>query len=185
VKARLSLLVATAALAALVLAPASQAQAPTKQLTQKVALSGTTKSGKSFKGTYTIDRFTRARSGRYAGKLVSVGTVRGTSGGKRYAKRGVVMPASLTKPATAAQNLPPLPNACQILNLQLGPINLNLLGLVIRTNAINVRIDAQRGPGNLLGNLLCGITGALDPGNATLSQLAAALNAILALVPRQ
>jgi hypothetical protein len=167
------------------MAPASQAQTPTKQLTQKVALSGTAKSGKSFKGTYTITRFTRAHSGRYAGKMVAVGTVRGTSGGKRYAKKGVVMPAKLTKPASSAQNLPNLPNACQILNLQLGPINLNLLGLVVRTNAINVRIDAQRGPGNLLGNLLCGITGALDPATNPLSQLTAALNAILALVPRQ
>jgi hypothetical protein len=55
----------------------------------------------------------------------------------------------------------------------------------VRTNAINVRIDAQRGPGNLLGNLLCGITGALDPATNPLSQLTAALNAILALVPRQ
>ena len=183
-RARLSLLVAIAALGALIFAPASQAQTPTKQLTQKVALTGTTKSGKSFKGTYSIDRFTRARSGRYAGKLVAVGTVRGSSGGKRYAKKGVVVPAKLTAPATTAQ-LPDLPNSCRILNLRLGPINLNLLGLVIRTNVINVRIDAQRGPGNLLGNLLCGITGALDPRNNTLGQLAAALNAILALVPRQ
>ena len=183
-KARLGLMAALAALAALALAPASQAQA-TKPLTKKLALSGATKSGKSFKGTYTIDRFTRARSGRYAGRLVAVGTVRGTSGGKRYARRGVVIPAKLTDPASSAQALPDLPNACRILNLQLGPINLNLLGLVVRTNAIQVRIDAQRGPGNLLGNLLCGITGALDPGNNTLGQLAAALNAILALVPRQ
>jgi hypothetical protein len=55
--------------------------------------------------------------------------------------------AAVSKPAAAA--LPPIPNACDILNLRLGPVNLDLLGLVVRTN-----------------------------------QLASALNAILALVPR-
>jgi hypothetical protein len=88
--------------------------------------------------------------------------------------------------ATTSQ-LPNLPNACQVLNLVLGPINLNLLGLVVRTNQINVRIDAQRGAGNLLGNLLCGITGILDPAalaGSPLGQIAALLNSLLALAPR-
>src|SRR5919112_1437024 len=90
--------------------------------------------------------------------------------------------------AKAAQ-VPPIPGACQILNLVLGPINLNLLGLVVRTNQINLRIDAVPGAGNLLGNLLCAITGILNPTGAlgqltgAINQLTAALNAILALVP--
>jgi hypothetical protein len=181
-KARLSLLVAIAALAALVAAPASQAQTPTKRLTQKVALTGATKSGKSFKGSYTIQRFTRSSSG----KLVAVGTVRGRLGGHSVTKRNVAVPAALTKAAQTAQQIPqPIPGACQVLVLDLRPITLNLLGLVVRTSRIVVRIDAVPGPGNLLGNLLCGITGILDPGNASTRQLAAALNALLALVPRQ
>jgi acyl-CoA reductase-like NAD-dependent aldehyde dehydrogenase len=50
-----------------------------------------------------------------------------------------------------------------------------------------VLIEAVPGAGNLLGNLLCGITGILDPQAATPlspSQLAQILNALLALVPR-
>ena len=39
------------------------------------------------------------------------------------------------------------------------------------------------GAGNLLGNLLCAITGLLDPQAASASNLGSALNAILALVP--
>ena len=102
--------------------------------------------------------------------------------------------ANATAPAKAAQvpplPLPPLPagNACSILSLDLGPINLNLLGLVVRTNQIQLRIDAVQGPGNLLGNLLCGITGILNPSgtlaNTPLGQLAQILNALLALSPR-
>jgi hypothetical protein len=72
------------------------------------------------------------------------------------------MPAKVSKLPSAAQ-LPDIPNSCEVLDLVLGPINLNLLGLVVRTNRINVRIDAVPGPGNLLGNLLCAITGLLDP----------------------
>jgi hypothetical protein len=179
-KARLGFALTAAVLAALLVAPASQAQTPTKQLTQKVALNGATKSGKKFKGSYTIDRFARSKSG----KLVAVGTVRGRLAGRSVRKSNVKVPARLVKPATAAQ-IPPTPGACQILNLTLQPIDLNLLGLRVRTSRIDVRIEGVRGPGNLLGNLLCGITGILDPNTASTRQLAAALNAILALVPRQ
>jgi hypothetical protein len=112
-----------------------------------------------------------------------VGTLRGRLGQRRVAASNVRMPAVLTAPASSAQ-VPPIPGACEILNLRLGPINLDLLGLVVRTNRINLRIDAVPGPGNLLGNLLCAITGLLDPQATAARQLAPALNAILALVPR-
>ena len=173
---------------------ASAAQEPAETpLTKKVALTGT----KGFKGTYTIDRFTTRN-----GKMVAVGNIRGTmrKGGKtrRVAKNGVIMPASVAGagPATSAKAsqdpLPPLPpgRACQVLALDLGPINLNLLGLVVRTNEIQLRIDAVQGPNNLLGNLLCAITGLLNPTGAlgqltgAINQLTAALNALLALVPQ-
>jgi hypothetical protein len=182
-KARLSFIATLTAFGALLLAPAADA-ATAAPMTKVVKVSGATEGGKRFTGKYTIDRFTRARSGRYAGKLVSVGTLRGRLGGSRVTRRNVVMPAQLSAAGQSAQ-LPPLPNSCQVLNLVLGPINLNLLGLVVRTNQINLRIDAQRGPGNLLGNLLCAITGLLDPQAASASQLGSALNAVLALVPRQ
>jgi hypothetical protein len=179
-KARTSFAVAAALMAVLVAAPASQAQTPTKRLTQKVALKGATAGGKSFKGSYTIARFARSSSG----KLVAVGTVRGRVGGRSVVRRNVKMPARLTKPASAAQIPQPIPGACQILVLDLRPITLNLLGLVVRTSRIVVRIDAVPGAGNLLGNLLCGLTGILDPATASTRQQAAALNAVLALVPR-
>ena len=54
--------------------------------------------------------------------------------------------------------------ACPILNLELGPIHLDLLGLVVDTSEICLAITAEPGPGNLLGNLLCGIAGLLDGG---------------------
>jgi hypothetical protein len=163
-------------------------------LSKTVNLTG----NKSFKGTYTIDRFTTRN-----GKLVAVGKVRGTlrKGGKtrRVSKNAVIMPASvagagpatLPVPPARASQLPNIPTACEILNLTLGPITLDLLGLVVRTNQINVRIDAVPGGGNLLGNLLCAVTNLLNPTSAlgqltgAINNLAAALNALLALVPQR
>ncbi len=53
---------------------------------------------------------------------------------------------------------------CPILDLALGPINLDLLGLNVVTSEICLRITAEPGDGNLLGNLLCGVAGLLDDG---------------------
>jgi hypothetical protein len=55
-------------------------------------------------------------------------------------------------------------DTCPILNLSLGPINLDLLGLFVQTSPICLSITAQRGHGNLLGNLLCGIANLLNRG---------------------
>jgi hypothetical protein len=52
----------------------------------------------------------------------------------------------------------------------------------VRTNRINLRIDAVPGAGNLLGNLLCAVTNLLNPSTATPAQLSRVLNALLALV---
>jgi hypothetical protein len=53
---------------------------------------------------------------------------------------------------------------CPILDLALGPIELNLLGLVVETSPICLEIVADPGPGNLLGNLLCAVAHLLDDG---------------------
>jgi hypothetical protein len=169
---------------------ASAAQQPAETpLTQTVKVTGT----KGFKGTFAIDRFATRN-----GKMVAIGTLKGTvrknGKTKRLKARTVRLPASALGAGDGsgakASQVPPIPGACQVLNLVLGPINLNLLGLVVRTNQINLRIDAVPGAGNLLGNLLCSITnllnpdGALGPLTGAINQLTAALNAILALVPQ-
>ena len=45
-------------------------------------------------------------------------------------------------------------HGCDILNLELGAINVDLLGLVIDLSQVNLDIVAEPGAGNLLGNLL-------------------------------
>jgi hypothetical protein len=86
--------------------------------------------------------------------------------------------------ATAATDLvttQQVPTDCPILHLELGPIDLNLLGLRVLTSEICLDIGANEGPGNLLGNLLCGLTGLLDNlGTAgVIGQVTGVLNQLL------
>jgi hypothetical protein len=57
------------------------------------------------------------------------------------------------------------PNAVTpILDLKVGAIHLDLLGLNVDTSDICLKITAESGPGNLLGNLLGGVAHLLDQG---------------------
>jgi hypothetical protein len=141
-----------------------------------VPITGTNK-GKDFKGTFKINRFEKRGNALYA-----VGTLRGTLKHRHVTRRGVAIPASVTQ-SSGAQ----IARTCDILHLTLGPLDLHLLGLNVHLNQVVLDITATTGQGNLLGNLLCAITGALDPGTldqltGQLQQLAAVLNAILAIL---
>ena len=57
---------------------------------------------------------------------------------------------------------PPEPDGCPILHLELGPLDLNVLGLRVQLNQVVLDITAIPGPGNLLGNVLCAVAGLLD-----------------------
>jgi hypothetical protein len=75
--------------------------------------------------------------------------------------------------------------SCAILHLELGPLNLTLLGLEVLLDncaggAVTVDITAETGRGNLLGNLLCGLLG--DGLIGLGSTLQAILNQILGLL---
>jgi len=70
---------------------------------------------------------------------------------------------------------------CSVLHLELGPINLALLGLFVDTSPICLNVTALPGEG-LLGDLLCGLAGGplsiLDQGDL-LDELTGLLNGVL------
>lgn len=109
------------------------------------------------------------------GQLVAQGTIAGNI----LDAAGNVIQAI---PATATTLLVSSASAsCPILSLTLGPLHLNVLGLVIDLNQVNLNITAQPGAGNLLGNLLCSVANLLNGGGA-LSQIAGLLNQILGIL---
>ena len=136
-------------------------------------------------GTFTPKRFAIPTSGPNAGKLMAVGKVRATltraTGkvvGTDTAKVHIpVMTANGSPLPTSARAL----GSCDILNLVLGPLDLDLLGLQVHLDKVVLNIVAQSGAGNLLGNLLCAVAGLLD-NTGVLTQIQQILNSILAIL---
>jgi hypothetical protein len=83
---------------------------------------------------------------------------------------------------TVALPVVPSQAGCQILDLVLGPLDLDLLGLVVHLDRVHLNITAEPGPGNLLGNLLCAVANLLNGPSPDLRALTDLLNAILALL---
>jgi hypothetical protein len=152
------------------------AQQKDKTPSLDVPVAGTTNNGGTFQGTARITGF--AVDGN---NVVAVGTITGLVNGTQSIAStftAVVSPPPASIAAPTAQ----APAACQILNLVLGPINLNVLGLVISIpNPVVLNITAVPGAGNLLGNLLCSVANLLNGGGAV-QQIADLLNQILGIL---
>lgn len=135
--------------------------------------------GRNFKGTLDIVRFEERSGG-----IVAIGTITGKvtgkgKGNKPVTQENVVLPVSFTAPVQGQSADGVQAQAtCQILDLVLGPIDLNLLGLRLQVNQIHIQLTAQQG-GGLLGDLLCAVANLLN-GGGLLSQIVGVLNQILA-----
>ena len=93
----------------------------------------------------------------------------------------VLMTSAVAADVSAASHQ----DGCDILMLEIPDgLTLTLLGLEVDTSGICLDVHAERGPGNLLGNLLCGLTNLLNNrGNNVGGQLAHVRN-ILRLLDR-
>ena len=129
-------------------------------------------SGGALGGVFDITSFAT----NAAGQLVANGTFTGTYTDAAGAVQTITSAASsVVTNANAGQG-----GGCQILDLVLGPLHLDLLGLVVDLNQVHLDISAVPGAGNLLGNLLCSVAGLLDNGTGV-SGLANILNRLLGL----
>jgi hypothetical protein len=123
----------------------------------------------TFAGAFNVTQFAVQN-----GQLVAVGTLTGTV---------TNLLTGITQTISQALTLPVLQasGSCQILHLELGPVDLNLLGLMVHLDKVVLDVSAQAGPGNLLGNLLCGVANALNS-NAVNNAVANLLNTVLGLL---
>lgn len=175
VRTRLIALVTIMAFSIAVLLPSgAAAQANKGQHMLSAFVQGKTASGAAFHGLFQITQFTTDQNNN----LVAVGNM--------YSDQLI----STSNPGGVVNNVA-IPVAgvdpnCQILNLTLGPVHLDLLGLVVDLNQVVLNVTAQSGNGNLLGNLLCAVANLLNQpptaGGLTglLNNLTALLNQILA-----
>jgi hypothetical protein len=116
------------------------------------------------------------------GQLLFSGTVTRTADG--VSETFTDVPGTLGGAAGAAAIGGNESGVCDILFLDIGPISLDLLGLLLDIAPIQIDLDADPGAGNLLGNLLCAVTGLLDGAGllADLLGLLDRINDILDLV---
>ena len=177
-KLRASLVLILLALATGLVA-ATAAPAATGSGTVVTSADGTTTTGLPVTGTFTITRFKKV-----GGTLQALGTFTGSVNGMPVAPQqasaavtsvdGHALSGASAAASTAASG------TCQILSLTLGPLHLDVLGLVVDLNQVNLDITAQQGSGNLLGNLLCAVAGLLDnSGGSSLSNLLQSLTQLL------
>ena len=138
------------------------ATAPTTTLSDAVLTSAGAVVG-TFTGTATLQSVATSGS-QLLGNILISGTavVNGVS---------TAVSQVVTVPMTTS-------GTCPILSLDIGAINLNLLGLVVSLAPISLDITAVSGPGNLLGNLLCAVVHLLD-GTGTVGGLGTALTNLI------
>lgn len=161
-----AVLAGTVAIMPATIAEAAPAQTtPVAQVASSAAqpVTGTLANGTAFTGAIS-----NLSTQVVSGVLTLTGTITGTglpAGGQQFSQ---------------ALNLNQLQvnNACTILTLDLGPLHLDLLGLVVDLAPVHLNITAVPGAGNLLGNLLCAVAGLLDNGGP-LQGISALLNQIL------
>ena len=164
----LSLVLVLALLAGFAFAPFTAPAADAQATGLSVPITNAPVSGNSigtFTGTLDITRFVN-QGGQLAAQGILNGVVTTATGTINIVNQAV------TVPVTAAQA------SCDILTLNLGPLHLDLLGLVIDLSAVNLAITAVSGAGNLLGNLLCAVANLLNNGGP-LSSVVGLLNNIL------
>jgi hypothetical protein len=150
------------------------------KLFKNIPVTATAADGRVFRGKVTVTRF---------GVTPIEGTDRGqlTVSGKLQIHGGGVtnftdIPASLVQ--AVGTSAPTAAMDCSILNLDIGAIHLDLLGLVVDLAPVHLDVTGDTGAGNLLGNLLCGLAGILDPGGiglfSAITNLINQINDILA-----
>jgi hypothetical protein len=173
---KLGLVIAAVCAALLIVPVTAGAQTTPTTVTslKSIPITGKANNGKSFTGHFNVSQFV-ARGG----KAYALGTLTGKIGNRTVKQSNVAIPVSMgsaSSPLTAHAAA-----TCQILNLVLGPLHLNLLGLHVDLNQVVLNITGQTGAGQLLGNLLCGLANLLNPGLPA-GQLAGLLNIVEQIV---
>jgi hypothetical protein len=173
---------------AVLLSTLSVAAAPAAKDALTVPMSGTfidaLGSTGRFQGTFQITDFSATPAQLFANGYLS-GTLTDSLGNPiGSVMKSVSVPATVTGGSSSARDgkMAISSNAtCDILNLVLGPLHLDLLGLTVDLNQVVLDIAAQTGAGNLLGNLLCAVTNLLN-GAGSLVDIAVLLNRILEIL---
>jgi hypothetical protein len=157
-------------------------------------ITGMGSGGVTFNGTVAVQRFVQRKgqvfaigavSGSVSGPAGPIGTsiflpvafkVTVGSGPTARIERGLIHPASLSRPDYGARVMLAQASTCGVLHLDLASVNLNLLGVVVTTTPVTIDINGDSG--GPLGNLVCAVLTTVN----TVVGVVNLLNSILGLV---
>ena len=147
-------LAAVATLAFAAVATATSSAAP--QARQSATPAGTTTQVGAVNVQLQVKRFVK-RNGRLYAVGTAVGRFNPTGANPQFNTTGIdrrafVVRVKKLRQLTSAQRI------CPILDLRLGPLDLNLLGLMVHLDQVHLTITANSN-GGLLGSLLCSLSG--------------------------
>jgi len=137
-------------------AVATATSSATSQAQQSPTAAGTTTQVGAVNVQLQIKRFVK-RNGRLYAVGTAVGRFNPTGANPQFNVAGVdrhafVVRVKKLRQLTSAQRI------CPILDLRLGPLDLNLLGLMVHLDQVHLTITADSN-GGLLGSLLCSLSG--------------------------
>ena len=174
--------------------PRSVAADPPSSRALVLPLAGSGDGGVRFNGTVAVQRFVQrngevfavgAVSGTVSGPTGTIGTsfllpvsfpVRIGDGATTRAENGRIRPSVLSAPDRGARVILAQATTCGVLHLDLGAVDLNLLGVAVTTTPVTIDINGDTG--GPLGNLVCT---ALNTVNNVVG-LVNVLNSLLSLV---
>ena len=177
----------------LIIPPTASKAEPPSPKALVLPLAGTGANGETFSGTVAVQRFVQKDghvyaigivSGSLSGPLGPIGTavylpaaflVR-VNGQTARVEDGRIHPASLSAPGHGARLMLVQATTCGVLHLDLGAINLNLLGVVVTTTPVTIDINGDTG--GPLGALVCAVLATLN----NVVGLVNLLNSLLSLV---
>jgi hypothetical protein len=150
-------------------------------------LTGTGNGGVTFNGTVAVRRFVQQNDGQ----VFAIGAVSGSLSGPAgpigtavylpaafpvEVGNGLIHPASLSTRDYGARMILAQASTCGVLHVELGAVNLNLLGVVVATSPVTIDINGDTG--GPLGNLVCAILAVVN----NVAGLVNLLNSLLGVV---
>jgi hypothetical protein len=139
---------------------------------ENIALTGSADDGSDVKASLDVRKFVEDN-----GEIIAIGKLSGTLTKKgkthQFTQGTVRVPVSIVDSGSGGTSAQAV---CSVLHLELGPLDLTLLGLHVHLDQVVLDITADPA-GGLLGQLLCSLAG-----GGPLAQLVSLLNQILAIL---
>jgi len=162
---KLAALTALVAVTGLAFAASAISSGTSREPIRVAAATGTTTQVGAVTVKLTVNRFVKRGSRLYAVGTTITQFTPTADKAQDYPTKTVSR--AFTAPVKTLKRIQSAQRICPVLDLTLGPVDLNLLGLMVHLDTVHLTITADSN-GGLLGSLLCSLAGRGSPGLASM-----------------